>query len=132
MTPRRQGIRHLALASWRHGGSISKRGRASVKLIGFFMEGRRSFLYDSVMQQMTVEKAVELAEQYKARGKPAEAEHVYRQIIAASPQNVLVLNRLGICIAEAGRLAEARDIFLRAVEADPVLAAGWQNLSLAY
>ncbi len=84
------------------------------------------------MTQMSVEKAVELAEQFKSRGKPAEAEHVFRQIIAASPQNALVLNRLGICVAEAGRLAEARDIFLRAVEADPALAAGWENLSLAY
>jgi tetratricopeptide (TPR) repeat protein len=84
------------------------------------------------MTQMSVEKAVELAEQYKARGKPAEAEHVYRQIVAAAPRNALILNRLGICVAEAGRLAEAREIFLKAIQIDPALAAGWQNLSLAY
>jgi Flp pilus assembly protein TadD len=81
---------------------------------------------------MSVEKAVELAEQCKARGKQAEAENIYRQIIAVAPENVHVLNRLGICVAEAGRLAEAREIFLQAVKIDPALAPGWENLSLAY
>jgi tetratricopeptide (TPR) repeat protein len=96
------------------------------------VEGDRLFLYDSIMGTMSVEKAVEMAEQYKARGKPAEAENVYRQILAVAPENVHVLNRLGICVAEAGRLAEAREIFLRAVKVDPALAPGWENLSLAY
>jgi Flp pilus assembly protein TadD len=84
------------------------------------------------MQPMSLEKAIELAQQLKARGKPAEAEHVYRQLSAQLPNNTFVLNQLGICVAESMRIAEAREIFKRAVEIDPKFTPAWGNLSLAY
>jgi tetratricopeptide (TPR) repeat protein len=84
------------------------------------------------MPEMTVAGALELAEQFKAAGKRAEAEHLLRQVAAVVPRNSAILERLGICVAESGRIAEARDIFQRAVQLEPNSAPGWQNLSLAH
>lgn len=80
---------------------------------------------------MTFEQAVELADRLKSQGKPAEAENIYRQILAVAPHQVFALNRLGILLGELGRLAEARRTFQQAVEISPGFVDAWANLSLA-
>jgi Tfp pilus assembly protein PilF len=83
------------------------------------------------MAALSVDQAIRLAQQLQSAGKLAEAENVYRQILALAPDNVMVLNLLGICLGEADRLPEARDVFQRAVEIDPNHIDAWANLSLA-
>jgi Flp pilus assembly protein TadD len=95
------------------------------------MEACLRILYDSPMPAVSLEKAIELADQLMSRGQPAEAERVYRQILATAPQNIFVLNRLGICVGQSARLAEARDIFRLALQIDPKFVDAWANLSLA-
>jgi Flp pilus assembly protein TadD len=84
------------------------------------------------MPEITVEKAIEMAEQFKARGKTADAVNIYQQILTVAPRNTLIISRLGICLGEASRLAEARDLFQRAVEIEPAFVDAWANLSMAY
>jgi len=83
------------------------------------------------MAALSIDRAIQLAQQLQSAGKLAEAENIYRQILALAPDNVTVLNFLGVCLGEANRLAEARDVFQRAVEIDPSHVDAWANLSLA-
>ncbi|MGD0388358.1 MAG: tetratricopeptide repeat-containing glycosyltransferase family protein [Tepidisphaeraceae bacterium] len=83
------------------------------------------------MAALSVDQAIRLAQQLQSARKLAEAENIYRQILALAPNNVAVLNFLGICLGDADRLPEARDVFQRAVEIDPSHIDAWSNLSLA-
>jgi tetratricopeptide (TPR) repeat protein len=83
------------------------------------------------MPGLSVDQAIQLAQQLQSARKLAEAENIFRQILAMAPDNVTVLNYLGICLGEDNRLSEARDIFQRAVEIDPSHIDAWANLSLA-
>ena len=83
------------------------------------------------MAEVTLEQAIKMAEQFKAQGNPAETERIYRTILDVVPGNVRALNGLGIIVAEAKRLPEAREIFQRTVQTDPNFADAWANLSLA-
>jgi tetratricopeptide (TPR) repeat protein len=83
------------------------------------------------MAALSVDQAIQLAQQLQSARKLGEAENIYRQILALKPDNVMVLNSLGICLGDANRLAEARDVFQRAVEIDPKYIDAWANLSLA-
>jgi Tfp pilus assembly protein PilF len=83
------------------------------------------------MPALSIDSAFQMAQQLQSARKLAEAENVYRQILALAPNNVMVLNYLGICVGDANRLPEARDVFQRAVEIDPSHVDAWGNLSLA-
>ncbi|HEX4054897.1 MAG TPA: tetratricopeptide repeat-containing glycosyltransferase family protein [Tepidisphaeraceae bacterium] len=80
---------------------------------------------------MTLPQAMQLAEQCKSQGKLAEAEGIYRQILAAAPGLAAALNHLGIVVGERDRLSEARDLFQQAVDAEPKYFDAWSNLGLA-
>jgi tetratricopeptide (TPR) repeat protein len=82
------------------------------------------------MSTMTVAQALKLAEQCKSQGKLAEAEGIYRQILASAPAHAAALNGLGIVMGESNRLTEARGFFQQAVKADSEYADAWANLSL--
>lgn len=53
---------------------------------------------------------------------------LYRQIIAKTPHEVAALHALGTLCLQAQRVAEARDLFARATEADARHADAWANL----
>ena len=53
------------------------------------------------------------------QGKLAEAEPLYRQILAADPANFGALHMLGIVLAQQGRLAEAQVTLKRALAVHP-------------
>jgi len=82
------------------------------------------------MAAISLEQAMKLAEQLKSQGKLAEAEKVYRQILAAAPANAGALNLLGTVVGDLHRLPEARDLFRQATRAEPTYHDAWTNLSL--
>jgi tetratricopeptide (TPR) repeat protein len=74
-----------------------------------------------------------LADTYNQTGRPADAERVLRQLLAADPDNANVLNYLGYILAERGeQLDEAIRLVRRAVEQQPENGAFLDSLGWAY
>ncbi|MBI4182745.1 MAG: tetratricopeptide repeat protein [Proteobacteria bacterium] len=68
-------------------------------------------------------------ERHKA-GALAEAEALYRQVLAAEPANADALHFLGVAALQAGRLAEAEESIRHALRVSPAYAAAHANLGL--
>jgi len=66
------------------------------------------------------------------QGRVAEAEALYRQILADHPDLAEAHNALGIALKQMDRNAEALPCFRRALEAKPDYAAAQSNLGAAY
>ena len=64
-------------------------------------------------------------------GRPAEAEALYRQILAASPDDFAALHLLGVALHQQARNAEAVASIQRALAIDATDAGAHSNLSLA-
>jgi tetratricopeptide (TPR) repeat protein len=62
-----------------------------------------------------------------AEDRDAEAEKVLRKLLATEPDNAVALDLLGNRLADAGRFAEARRYFLRAIEKAPLLAGSYYD-----
>ncbi len=62
-----------------------------------------------------------------AEDRDAEAEKVLREVLATEPDNAVALDLLGNRLADAGRFAEARRYFLRAIEKAPLLAGSYYD-----
>jgi tetratricopeptide (TPR) repeat protein len=62
-----------------------------------------------------------------AEDRDAEAEKVLRKVLATEPDNAVALDLLGNRLADAGRFAEARRCFLRAIEKAPLLAGSYYD-----
>jgi tetratricopeptide (TPR) repeat protein len=62
-----------------------------------------------------------------AEDRDAEAEKVLRKVLATEPDNAVALDLLGNRLADAGRFAEARRYFLRAIEKAPLLAGSYYD-----
>jgi tetratricopeptide (TPR) repeat protein len=62
-----------------------------------------------------------------AEDRDAEAERVLRKVLATEPDNAVALDLLGNRLADAGRFAEARRSFLRAIEKAPLLAGSYYD-----
>ncbi|MGD1277345.1 MAG: tetratricopeptide repeat protein [Tepidisphaeraceae bacterium] len=76
------------------------------------------------------DEILELARQHHQAGRAAEAERLYRQILAQQPQHAEALNLLGALIAQTGRAEEAADLLRRAVAIDPERADFHFNLGV--
>jgi Flp pilus assembly protein TadD len=83
------------------------------------------------MPQMTVDQAMQWADQLRSEKRAPDAVTVCQQVLAAYPANTFVMNRLGICLGDAGRLTEARQTFEQLLAIDPTFCDAWSNLSLA-
>ena len=71
------------------------------------------------MAQISVDRAFEMAvAQYRA-GRWAEAENIYRQILAQFPDNAIVMHHLGILLAQQSRREEAIRLLARVVQLQP-------------
>jgi Flp pilus assembly protein TadD len=79
----------------------------------------------ALMPQMSLEQALEWADELRAQGKFADAVSVCEQVAAAYPKSAFVLNRLGICLGDAKRLEDACKAFERATEMEPGFADAW-------
>jgi len=69
------------------------------------------------------------AVQLHGAGRLAEAEALYRAVLAAERNNGDALHRLGICLTQTGRFAEALKVLMQAAKVQPAL--GLVHLSLA-
>ena len=67
---------------------------------------------------MTISQAFQIALQHHQTGRLAEAEALYRQILAAQPGHADTLNMLGVLAHQAGRL-EAADLIRQAIALNP-------------
>lgn len=64
-------------------------------------------------------------------GRRAEAEVLYRQVLAAQPNNADALHNLGLLALDAGRPDAAIDLIGRAISAKPDLGEAYNNLASA-
>jgi tetratricopeptide (TPR) repeat protein len=61
--------------------------------------------------------------------RDAEAERVLRRVLGSEPNNAVALDLLGNTLADAGRFADARRYFLRAIDAAPALAGSYYDVA---
>jgi tetratricopeptide (TPR) repeat protein len=70
---------------------------------------------------------IAMARALLAEDRDAEAEKVLRKVLATEPDSAVALDLLGNRLADAGRFAEARRYFLRAIEKAPLLAGSYYD-----
>ncbi len=66
--------------------------------------------------------------QAQQRGRLAEAETLYRQMLQRDPRQVDALHFLGVLTAQRGQHEQAADLIRRALELNPQYADAWNNL----
>jgi Flp pilus assembly protein TadD len=81
---------------------------------------------------MTVFEAIELALQHQRAGRLAEAESIYRQILAVHPNDENSLHLLGMVASQRGQYQEAADLIGRAITVNPAVGEYHSNLSLVW
>ncbi len=64
-------------------------------------------------------------------GRPAEAERVYREVLAIAPGDSAVTHNLGVAVAAQGRHRDAIGCFEDALKADPGYASAHYNRAVA-
>jgi protein O-GlcNAc transferase len=77
------------------------------------------------------ESTLDLAMQLHQTGRAAEAEKLYRQILAENPDDADALHLLGVLEFQTGRHSAAVEHISRAVQIDPEVAEFQYNLALA-
>jgi tetratricopeptide (TPR) repeat protein len=73
---------------------------------------------------------MEQAVAYHSRGQLAEAEGLYRHILAQSSAHFDALHLLGVVCYQTGRHADAAELMRRAIEVEPSQPAVYSNLGL--
>jgi predicted O-linked N-acetylglucosamine transferase (SPINDLY family) len=84
------------------------------------------------MAELSIDQALNLVLQHRAAGRTAEAEGIYRQILAQIRGQDGVLHWLGLLACEAGHLEIAIDLVSRAVAVEPCVATYHSNLGECY
>ena len=79
----------------------------------------------------TIADIIEEAVANHSRGQLAQAEALYRDILAQSPAHFDALHLLGVACYQMGRHAEAVELMRRAIETDSSQSAVYSNLGLA-
>lgn len=79
-------------------------------------------------RQLTIPQALELATRHHHAGELAQAERIYRQILAASPEHAPTLHQLGVLYFQAGQPQQAAQLLSRAVQLNPASAMFHCNL----
>jgi protein O-GlcNAc transferase len=81
---------------------------------------------------MTIPQAFDLALQKHQAGRLAEAEALYRQILAAQPKHADALHLLGVIAQQVGRHDLAVELIRQAIVLKPNNAIAYSNLGAAY
>ncbi|WP_448207053.1 tetratricopeptide repeat protein [Azospirillum sp. sgz302134] len=79
----------------------------------------------------TIEQTLAVATEHHRAGRTAEAERLYREVLASSPRHPDALHLLGVIALQAGRPAEAADLIGQAVGNDPTSPLLHANLGHA-
>jgi predicted O-linked N-acetylglucosamine transferase (SPINDLY family) len=79
--------------------------------------------------QLSIDQSLQLAMQHHQANRLAEAEALYRQILAQQPRNADALHLLGLLAKRAGRLDAAGDLVGRAIAILPSAAAFHASLA---
>src|SRR5271168_3178743 len=81
---------------------------------------------------MTISEAFQMALQHHQAGRLAEAETLYRQILAVQPNHADALHFLGVMAQQVGRHDAAVDWIRKAIALHPHNATAHSNLGEAY
>ena len=81
---------------------------------------------------MTIPQAFQIAVDHHRAGRLAEAERVYRQILAAQPDHADALHHLGVIAQQTGRHDVAVEWIRQAIALNPNNPAAHSNLGEAY
>jgi predicted O-linked N-acetylglucosamine transferase (SPINDLY family) len=84
------------------------------------------------MTPLALEQALQQALGHHQVGRLAEAEALYRQVLAACPDHADVLHLLGVLAGQTGRTAESIELIGRATAANPGVADYHANLAESY
>jgi predicted O-linked N-acetylglucosamine transferase (SPINDLY family) len=81
---------------------------------------------------MTIEQALQTALGHHHAGRLAEAERLYREVLARAPDHTDALHLLGVLACQAGQWDAAIDLIGQAVARQPMVAAYHSNLGETY
>lgn len=81
---------------------------------------------------MTLQQAFELALGHHQSGRLAEAEALYRQVLAAEPRHADALHMLGVLAHQVGRNDVAAELIGQAIVVAPGVADFHSNLGEAH
>ena len=80
---------------------------------------------------MNVETTFKLAIQHHQAGRLADAEALYRQVLAARPDFVSAYNNLGSILTQREAFDEAVELLAKATNLKPDFSGAWYNLAMA-
>jgi predicted O-linked N-acetylglucosamine transferase (SPINDLY family) len=80
---------------------------------------------------MTIQQTLQTALAHHQAGQLAEAEALYRQVLAQAPEHADALHLLGVLACQKGDLAAAIDLIRHAIARAPAIAAYHSNLGEA-
>jgi len=86
----------------------------------------------AAMSKISIEKTFQIAVEHHQAGQLQQAESLYRQILAHSPQHVDVLHFLGLIAQQSGDFDKAVDLFRQVIALRPNYAQAHNNLGVAY
>jgi predicted O-linked N-acetylglucosamine transferase (SPINDLY family) len=81
---------------------------------------------------MSIEQAIQIALEHHRAGRLAEAETLYRQILARVPDHGDALQLLGVLAGQAGHLDAAIELLGRVIAREPGIAEHHSNLGAIY
>src|SRR5580693_7504882 len=83
------------------------------------------------MPQISIDEAMQNASQHYQAGEFANAEQVYRQVLAQHPDHVDAMHMLGVLAGQAGQPAAAIELIKKAVQLRPNFPEAYSNLGCA-
>ena len=84
------------------------------------------------MSQLTIDQALRMVLRHREAGRPADADGIYRQIVAQISGQAESLHWLGLLACEEGHVDLAIDLIGRAIAVDPAVGGYHSNLGECY
>ena len=84
------------------------------------------------MTDNALQRSMQIALEHHQAGRLAEAEAIYRQVLAEYPDHTDALNLLGVLAGQTGHAESAVDLIGRAIAINPAIAQYHGNLGEAY